>query len=135
MGDKTDTSFTVTSSKNKVVVTLSPLRLDFYSHGVLTLSANARQLLRFEATKEKTEENNQDEAGTWEESFGGNTDSKPNGPQAVAMDFTFVDAKHVYGIPEHADRFSLVDTSHVDPYRYDILAIFRKRIIAPALML
>ena len=46
--------------------------------------------MRFEATKEKTEENNNDEQGTWEENFGGNTDSKPRGPQAIAMDFTFV---------------------------------------------
>ena len=66
---------------------------------------------------EKTEENNNDEQGTWEESFGGNTDSKPRGPQAIAMDFTFVGTKHIYGVPEHADRFSLQDTSTSDPYR------------------
>ncbi len=117
MGEKTDKSLTLTSGQNKLVVNISPLRLDFYSDGVLVLSANARHLLRFEATKEKTEENNNDEAGTWEETFGGNTDSKPHGPQAVAMDFTFVEAKHVFGVPEHADRFSLQDTTHSDPYR------------------
>ena len=110
-------SFTLKSGQNKVEVILEPLRLDFYSNEVLVVSANARQLMRFEATKEKTEENNNDEHGTWEESFGGNTDSKPRGPQAVAMDFTFVGSKHLYGVPEHADRFSLVDTSVTDPYR------------------
>ena len=66
---------------------------------------------------EKTEENNNDEQGTWEENFGGNTDSKPRGPQAIAMDFTFVGTKYIYGVPEHADRFSLQDTSTSDPYR------------------
>ena len=35
------------------------------------------------------EENNETEPGMWEETFGGHTDSKPNGPSAVAMDFTF----------------------------------------------
>ena len=68
---------------------------------------------------EKTEENNNDEQGTWEENFGGNTDSKPRGPQAIAMDFTFVGTKHIYGVPEHADRFSLQDTSTSDPYRLE----------------
>jgi alpha 1,3-glucosidase len=29
------------------------------------------------------------EADMWEESFGGHTDTKPNGPEAVAMDFAF----------------------------------------------
>jgi len=53
----------------------------------------------------------------WEESFGGNTDSKPYGPQAIAMDFAFVDTDHVYGIPEHAERFSLQDTTGGEPYR------------------
>jgi alpha 1,3-glucosidase len=75
----------LSSGKNKVEVKYSPLRLDFYSDGILVISANARQLLRFEATKEKTEENNNDDYGTWEESFGGNTDSKPHGPQAIGM--------------------------------------------------
>lgn len=27
--------------------------------------------------------------GSWEESFGGHTDTKPNGPQSVGMDITF----------------------------------------------
>ena len=113
-----DKGFTLVSGKNKIVVANSPFRLDFYSDGVLVISANARQLMRFEVTKEKTEENNNDEQGTWEESFSGNTDSKPRGPQAVAMDFTFVGSKSVYGVPEHADKFSLQDTTLSDPYRY-----------------
>ena len=112
-----DKGFTLVSGKNKLEVVNSPLRMDFYSDGVLVVSANTRQLMKFEATKEKTEENNNDEHGTWEESFGGNTDSKPRGPQAVAMDFTFVGSKHLFGVPEHADTFSLKDTSVSDPYR------------------
>ena len=74
-----------------MVVTAQPLRLDFYSDGELVLSANARNLMRFEHTREKKEkvegdegeegEGEEDEPGMWEESFGGNTDSKPHGPQ------------------------------------------------------
>jgi hypothetical protein len=29
------------------------------------------------------------EPDMWDESFGGHTDTKPNGPEAVAMDFAF----------------------------------------------
>ena len=123
--------FVLASGKNKVEVTNSPFRMDFYSDNVLVVSANARQLLRFEATKEKTEENNNDEAGTWEESFGGNTDSKPRGPQAVAMDFSFVGSKHIYGVPEHADTFDLKDTSTTDPYRLYNLDVFEYELWNP----
>ncbi len=34
-------------------------------------------------------ETEETEADMWEESFGGHTDTKPNGPEAVAMDFAF----------------------------------------------
>ena len=46
-----DKSFTITSGKNKIEVVNSPFRMDFYSDGILVVSANARQLMRFEATK------------------------------------------------------------------------------------
>ena len=59
-----------------------------------------------------------EEDGMWEESFSGTSDSKPKGPSAIAMDFTFVNTNDVYGIPEHADKFSLADTTSGYPYRY-----------------
>ena len=126
-----DKGFTLVAGKNKVEVTNSPLRMDFFSDNILVVSANARQLMKFEPTKEKTEENNNDEQGTWEESFGGNTDSKPRGPQAVAMDFTFVGSKHIYGVPEHADSFDLKDTSVTDPYRLYNLDVFEYELWNP----
>ena len=100
----------------------SPFRLDFYSKGELVLSANSEGLLRFEHTRTKPEEGEENreqdnQPGMWEESFGGNTDSKPNGPTAIAMDFTFLNVNNVYGVPEHADSFSLKDTSGSDPFR------------------
>jgi alpha 1,3-glucosidase len=66
-----------------------------------------------EETKEeekKIEEPVQDESTWWDESFGGNTDSKPRGPEAVALDITFPGYAHVFGIPEHATRLSLKTT-------------------------
>ena len=72
-----------------------------------------------------------DEPGMWEESFGGNTDSKPSGPQAVAMDFAFVGTDHVYGIPEHADNFDLKDTTGTDPFRHYNLDVFEYELWNP----
>jgi hypothetical protein len=48
--------------------------------------------------------------GAWEENFKSHHDSKPNGPTAVALDFSFIDANYAYGIPEHADSFALKST-------------------------
>lgn len=49
-----------------------------------------------------------DEPGAWEEDFKSHHDSKPNGPEAVALDFEFPHAQILFGIPEHADSFALV---------------------------
>ena len=47
-----------------------------------------------------------------EETFGGNTDSKPKGPESVGLDITFPNYQHVYGIPEHAGPLSLKETRY-----------------------
>lgn len=57
------------------------------------------------------------------------TDSKndqfPLGPESIGLDFNFKQFKHVYGIPEHADSLSLVDTTNSDlPYRLYNVDIF-----------
>ncbi|KII72255.1 Neutral alpha-glucosidase AB [Thelohanellus kitauei] len=55
------------------------------------------------------------------ESFDGHTDSLPNGFQAVSFDATFHDFKHVYGLPEHADTFSLnTDNARYRLYNLDV---------------
>lgn len=55
--------------------------------------------------------------GRWEETFGGHTDSKKNGPTSVGLDVTFHKFQHVYGIPEHGDHFALHSTKSRNPYR------------------
>ena len=142
--DRTDTGFTIkTDDANKVVVVAKPFRMDFYRGDTLVVSSNARGRLRFEQTRKKPEEGaeadqnevdddiNDNEPGTWEETFGGNTDSKPNGPQGVSLDFAFVGMDHVYGIPEHADTLSLKDTSNSDPYRLYNLDVFEYELWNP----
>ena len=53
----------------------------------------------------------------WEERYGGHSDSKPNELTAMVMDFTFAGFDNVYGVPQHADMFSLKDTTGTDPFR------------------
>lgn len=63
--------------------------------------------------EKKEEEQGEDESTWWDESFGGNTDSKPRGPEAVAMDISFPGYEHVFGIPEHATSLSLKTTRYI----------------------
>jgi len=60
--------------------------------------------------EKKDEIQGEDESTWWEETFGGNTDTKPRGPESVALDITFPGYEHVFGIPEHATRLSLKTT-------------------------
>lgn len=51
-----------------------------------------------------------EEPSQWEESFSGNTDSKPRGPESIGVDIDFPLSQHIYGLPEHADSFTLKNT-------------------------
>ncbi len=53
----------------------------------------------------------EEEPDMWEETYKTHTDSKPNGPESVGMDISFHDFQHVYGIPQHADHFTLKSTT------------------------
>ncbi|CAB4066310.1 GANAB [Lepeophtheirus salmonis] len=44
--------------------------------------------------------------------------------EETPLDIDFHDTKHVYGIPEHADRFSLEDSTGKEPYRLYNLDVF-----------
>lgn len=69
-----------------------------------------------------------DMEGSWEESYGGHTDSKKRGPESFGIDFTFHNSENVYGLPEHAIDFDLPATKgyqiNRDPYRLYNLDVF-----------
>ena len=75
--------------------------------------------------------------GAWEESFGGHQDTKPFGPQSVGVDMFFPNAKHVYGIPEHATKMALKSTmgntpgGYSEPYRLYNLDVFEYDLDVP----
>lgn len=118
------------SKEFECLITHTPFRVEFLRSGATQIQFNGRDLLNYEhwldprelekkadgdaASSEGQEAilepSSEDQSTWWEESFGGNTDSKPKGPEAVAMDISFPGYEHVFGIPEHASSMSLKET-------------------------
>lgn len=102
-----------------------------------------------DGTREEKKEEKVDtrrQLSDWEESFGGHTDTKPEGPMSVGMDFTFHFASAVYGIPEHASSLALQTTTgplsqpnavkegtghYKEPYRLYNLDVFEYELDEP----
>lgn len=128
---------TTAGTGHRVRINNSPFRVAFFAGEKLRITLNARDLLHFEATREKPTEAGEgqeavpEEPGMWEESFGGNTDSKPHGAQAVGLDFTFHGSEDIFGVPEHADKFNLPDTGSTDPIRLYNLDVFEYELDNP----
>uniref|UniRef100_A0A8C7Z8X6 Glucosidase II alpha subunit b n=1 Tax=Oryzias sinensis TaxID=183150 RepID=A0A8C7Z8X6_9TELE len=132
----------------RVIVSVRPFRLDIMEGHDVLMSLNSRGLLAFEhlrmrkdtgaqytlvvfdfqATKEEEEKA---EEGMWEETFKSHSDSKPNGPSSISLDFSLPGVEHVYGIPEHADDLKLKTTDNGDPYRLFNLDVFQYELYNP----
>ncbi|KAL2891098.1 Glucosidase 2 subunit alpha [Ceratocystis lukuohia] len=105
-------------------ISFSPFSIDFKREGATQIQLNDRGLMNMEHWRPKTEEEGEgeDQSTWWDETFGGNTDSKPRGPESVALDITFPGFEHVYGIPSHAGPLSLKETKggedkYSEPFR------------------
>lgn len=110
------------SPRNAIKIRHHPFGIEFVRDGETQVVFNRRGLLNIEQWRPKIEvdsssdgnstdgDNKQDESTWWEESFGGNTDSKPKGPESVAVDISFPGYQHVFGIPEHTGPLSLRGT-------------------------
>ncbi|XP_055915386.1 neutral alpha-glucosidase AB-like [Eupeodes corollae] len=110
-------SITVTSGVIKASIQKDPLKIDFYQNNVLSVTLNGKGLMRFEHLQRRSQAEPMEDPDSWEEEFNSHRDSKPNGPEAIAMDLTFPEAEVLFGIPEHADSFALKQTQGTDPYR------------------
>lgn len=120
------------SAAFQAVITHAPFGISFKRDGSTHVQLNERGLMNMEhwrpepkvvpveepkegedaseASKEE-EQTDQSDTSTWfEESFGGSTDTKPRGPESVALDVAFPGYDFVYGIPEHASSMSLKTT-------------------------
>ena len=110
----------------QAVIHHSPFGVDFLKDGHAHIKLNNHGLMNMEHWRAKVEKPKEepkeepkeaevtevavDESTWWEESFGGNTDSKPKGPESVGLDITFPGYDHVFGIPSHASPLSLKET-------------------------
>lgn len=133
-------------SKHQAIIRHAPFGIEFQRDGETQVKFNERGLLNLEhwrpkiekpaeekkeGEEEKADEQKQaepageDESTWWDESFGGNTDSKPRGPEAVALDITFPGYEHVFGIPEHATRLSLKTTRYEALHKHKVYILIR----------
>ncbi|KAG7464514.1 hypothetical protein MATL_G00166420 [Megalops atlanticus] len=76
-------------------------------------------------------EKEDEQPGMWEETFKSHTDTKPNGPTSISLDFSLPGVEHVYGIPEHAENLKLKTTDGGDPYRLYNLDVFQYELYNP----
>ena len=116
-------------NRYRAVISHSPFSIDFFRDDQLHVKLNGNGLMNMEQWRSKVEkpetkegeepkegeqpfEQGEDESTWWEETFGGNTDSKPKGPESVGLDIIFPGYEHVYGIPGHASSLSLKQTRY-----------------------
>ncbi|KAF2826977.1 hypothetical protein CC86DRAFT_350180 [Ophiobolus disseminans] len=142
---------------HQAIIRHSPFSIEFQRDGETQVRFNERGFMNMEhwrakvekpveekkegeeekKEEEKSEEpQGEDESTWWEETFGGNTDSKPRGPEAVALDISFPGYEHVFGIPEHATRLSLKttrggDDAYTEPYRLYNADVFEYEMDSP----
>lgn len=115
----------------KAELFFSPLKLTVSVGDEVQFVLNDQQFLNIEHFR--TESENEDHLSDFEIAdnmfYDDFRDTKsdlfPIGPESVAVDFTFKNFKHVYGIPEHADHLDLKDTTYESvPYRLFNVDIF-----------
>ncbi|XP_016326541.1 neutral alpha-glucosidase AB-like [Sinocyclocheilus anshuiensis] len=148
------------AESQRLIVSARPFRLDIMEGPEVLLSLNSRGLLAFEhlhlrkdtqakpdgaevkesvdgdqqqdeGEKDEDGESDKEEDGLWEETFKSHTDTKPNGPTSISLDFSLPGVEHVYGIPEHADDLKLKTTDGGDPYRLYNLDVFQYELYNP----
>ncbi|KAF2125468.1 glycoside hydrolase family 31 protein [Dothidotthia symphoricarpi CBS 119687] len=143
--------------KQQAIIRHQPFAIEFQKDGETHVKFNEQGLLNMEHwrakvekqqeekkedgeeskdSEKKIEEKTEDESTWWEEKFGGNTDTKPKGPEAVGLDISFPGYEHVFGIPEHAARLSLKttrggDDAFTEPYRLYNADVFEYELDSP----
>jgi len=136
-----DGTTTVTYGENdqfEAVIYHHPFSIDFRRDGETHVRFNNRGFLNIEHWRPQSEHvpEGEDQSTWWEETFGGHTDSKPRGPESVALDISFPNYAHVYGIPSHTGPISLKETrggdgNHKDPYRLFNTDVFEYELDSP----
>lgn len=118
----------------EAIIDLYPIRVTMKMDDNIQIVFNERQFLNLEhyRTKKCHQSNDCVHVGSEESTFDAfkdhfkdsRNDRLPLGPESIAADIRFNNYSHVYGIPEHADSFSLKDTTGGEPYRLYNVDIF-----------
>ncbi len=116
------------NDKYSVKITYKPFKITTTNNGKDEILINEFNKFYFEPyitrkTYDNTDcdDNNEDESkhcphesdqekALWEERFSSHTYYYDNGPASIGLDFTFINNKYIYGIPEHASSLILKDT-------------------------
>lgn len=153
VGDKEATVTWGPSKEFSAVISFAPFGVSFSANGKKQVVLNERGFLNVEhwrpkidlPVKEEGKDGEQeqqpmvqqeDQSTWWEETFGGNTDSKPKGPESIALDITFPGFSHVFGLAEHAGPLSLKQTrggegNYDQPYRLYNSDVFEYELDSP----
>ena len=134
----------------EAVIKHKPFAVDFKRDGEVHIRFNEKGWMNLEQWREQkgkadTEKKSSEESASdaigdestwWDEKFAGTHDSKPRGPESVALDVSFVGYDHVYGIPEHASSLSLKQTRggdgmYEEPYRLFNVDAFEYEVDSP----
>jgi mannosyl-oligosaccharide alpha-1,3-glucosidase len=124
------------NNRMEAIIRHAPFGIEFWRDGQKQIKLNDRGFLNMEHWRAKIEKqqvegeeaqiplsgSEEDESNWWDETFNGNTDSKPRGPESIAMDITFFGYEHTFGLAEHASSLSLKQTrggegNYDQPYR------------------
>lgn len=129
--------------RQKAVIQHDPFSIAFERDGQVQIIFNEHGFINLEHWRPKVEQaeregpDDDDQSTWWEETFGGNTDSKPKGPESIGLDITFPGCGHVYGIPEHTGPLSLRETrgnsdgAFTEPYRLYNTDVFEYELNSP----
>ena len=122
----------------QAVIRHAPFGVAFQKDGRTHVEFNKRGYMNVEQWRPEVDlpEDDRSQDNWWDESFGGNTDSKPRGPESVGLDISFPGYANVFGIPEHADSLSLRETrggpgNHEEPYRMYNSDVFQYNLDSP----
>uniref|UniRef100_A0A4W6F6N1 Glucosidase II alpha subunit n=1 Tax=Lates calcarifer TaxID=8187 RepID=A0A4W6F6N1_LATCA len=119
------------AESQRVIVSARPFRLDIMEGREVLMSLNSRGLLAFEHLRMPKEEEEKVEDVMWEETFKSHSDSKPNGPSAVSLDFSLPGVEHVYVATTSSYFTYKMEMDNGDPYRLYNLDVFQYELYNP----
>lgn len=113
-----------------IILHLSNFRIEILYNHSLVLTINDRMFFNFEHLRlqeDNLENMLPEEVSLYsfrDEFLDSRADTLPFGPESIGLDFTFNNFNNVYGIPEHAEKLRLRDTTNGDPYRLYNVDVF-----------